>query len=332
MSRDFIASQQGREFKKSPNRDRVTKAIQGIAVIQYLREFAAFLPFRETYDGRLKDEGFYLGLSCTLENLFIGQVGKKTVENWACNLITNEMVRVSFSQDAGWLDPVTGFTRFPKFVNPTTAIDNDGIQKRTITLTDGPHDVRQLYDRMESDFEQLSSFPDTREAPFFAVRSYSRFFNQALDTTVRNEQNSLLLNQFMPFIEPQASSPNTVLNLKRPIFISVASIRANKMRYPATPGLRWVLEKALPSINSGYYVRASDMTEVGCSRSVQTPPDNVYLPDFDYAKDRVGRLYHEFLFGPLAWTLVVNAEGFPNVNIGPSSAGYPKPTCYPDIL
>lgn len=343
MSRDFLASQQGREFKRSPNRDRITRgSAQYTSAVFYVTNIPVFFGFKPTNTASepLIDEPFYTRLRSTLE--FINThpanaayLGKKTIEEWIYNPVLNRRERISFYQDDGFpngLDPRLNVTEFPVSQNPTVAVDTSIVFKRTLELMDQGGTTHSLIDRARQELTQLE-FPQVDTHPnnndgLIPVRNYQRLASTgALEAPSGYKPPGFL----MPKAEIWNGLEITSIGLKNPMRGRSAIIRLQKTKAPTKPGLKWSLRVPLFTAEFLGYYQAANVVETGCAREFQEPVDRVYYPDVDAVKEDPGAFYFDLLFGPVAWTQVLQVPPFPGTNYGPSSAGYPKPTCYQDI-
>ena len=339
MSRDFIGSAVGRSFKRSPNRDRVTRGTLGYpAAISYitgipvfvefftLTQFTGFLPFI--------NRSYYTRLTSTLEILPAGgsYAGLKTIEVWNYNASQNRMERESFMQDPGWptnVDSRANVSAYPTFVSPTLAVDQSVLFKRTLELSNRGGDVHSLLDHAAAEFEGLTQFNPSQSNIEITITHYQRLEEAA--PRLIGTFATLGPNQGMPLVHAYMVVPTMALPLQNPAYFPLPIIRLQKTRVPVKPGLIWSLKVVDTFTNSGLFPQKQFVTETGCRRTFEEPPDRVYLPDFDAAKTTPGFVLTDYLFGPMAWTQIKTQPPSPDTNVGPSYANYDKPTCYPDI-
>lgn len=339
MSRDFIASQAGREFKRSPNRDRVTRGSPPrLSGILYEAFYQVILPFRNpapsSANADFTSSNYYTALRSTVEIIVAGQpyTGAKTIEEWSYNASSNRLERTYFQRDANWqtISLPFPFPTQPAYNSPTMSITTNSIYRRTIELLGTPGDIETLYDQFYAELTSLGEFPDSGSNTLIASSMWRKNVTNGGQIFRQPDTTTVLIGSAMPSMVG-FSFQDSPIELTLPTAIRIPVFNGKRIRLSGKSGLKWVLLANQQSGLSGYPA-AGITTEISCERDPEEPAGRIYDPELKRAKENSGKLVFTLLFGPLAWTQMVDAfPPLPPINIGPSSAGYDKPTCYPDL-
>lgn len=330
MSRDFIGSQPGRSFKKSPNRDRVTRGtIGGLAGIRLQKVFRCFAPFLS--NNANQTGSFYSGARSKRELIAGPDAGAQWTEEAYWIPETNSYSVVTISKSANWQEPIIPGATTGTNISPTRRIYQNSAIRQTIDLLGEEQEYNLLIDDFKTSFDQLQDFGDSTAAGYMRIRSY-----------INNEDgNQNRLNTDDDFGSPIALSMPMLYGAVRqnlafvPFSFQVElprpSLIGQKVRVQAQPTFLWLINTATIT-TEGTWPPAASVIQIGCDRTPTPIPTRIYDPDWIAAKGTdLSRLTWTMLFPPVQWNQQV--EVFPGVfqNRGPSAFGYPVPTCYPDI-
>lgn len=330
MSRDFIASAPGREFKKSPNRDRIVRLGAAYPASIVLRAgYSVFRPmqFSADYTGE-----HYRQATVFREVLAGPATGATMTERATFDLTSNRLTVETLQRSDNYVNLPGGLT----LTYPSTTVSRlqSSTMRHTTTL-DGPlFTWKSLVDATRLIFATLQDFPTGLRADTAAVYdwSYITGFPLARGVSAREQ----LLYDALPYFFGRSNLGFTVAWQGGPAQHSniPGTVILSKMKPGVAPQTKWVVRELNPGNHSpSNAVRYFDR-ELSCERNPER--QTVWEPDWSQIDENTtGRgMVKSFLFGPERWLYEISFSGV-TLAAGPGSRaafGYTaKPTCHLDI-